>query len=285
VISLPEAIEKVRSIYQQQGKAAFDDEVAVKLMGYKSLSGASRSVLGALRAYGLLKGKGDSLTVSDEALTIIVDENADDQSERAEALTAAIRHNKVFDELFSRFSDEGSVLSISSYLQKNYNFKPQVAQKVAQNYKDSVAIVDVIDEGYDEGDDEDNPPPPPEVKVGDRVQWTAKGVDQFPDPRRVRAIDQTGEWVFVEQSETGIPMNEISVVERGIDQTGINPPTLKIDTGGLGEEEKEFSRGALSGSVDYRLLISGDLGPREIGKLIKLLEAQKAVLSDDDEEL
>jgi hypothetical protein len=31
-------------------------------------------------------------------------------------------------------------------------------------------------------------------------------------------------------------------------------------------------------------VVSGDLGPKEIGKLIKLLEAQKAVLSDDDEE-
>jgi hypothetical protein len=32
------------------------------------------------------------------------------------------------------------------------------------------------------------------------------------------------------------------------------------------------------------LIVSGDLGPKEIGKLIKLLEAQKAVLADDDDE-
>jgi len=34
-----------------------------------------------------------------------------------------------------------------------------------------------------------------------------------------------------------------------------------------------------------RLLVSGgDMGAKEIGKLIKLLKAQQSVLSDDDEE-
>jgi len=32
------------------------------------------------------------------------------------------------------------------------------------------------------------------------------------------------------------------------------------------------------------LVVAGDLGPKEIGKLIKLLKAQQAVLSDDDSE-
>jgi len=32
------------------------------------------------------------------------------------------------------------------------------------------------------------------------------------------------------------------------------------------------------------LIVSGDIGPKEIGKLIKLLDAQREVLSDDDDE-
>jgi hypothetical protein len=39
----------------------------------------------------------------------------------------------------------------------------------------------------------------------------------------------------------------------------------------------------LSKEVSYRLVVAGDLGPKEIGKLIKLLKAQQAVLSDDDD--
>ena len=42
-------------------------------------------------------------------------------------------------------------------------------------------------------------------------------------------------------------------------------------------------RNHLGGDVKVRLLVTGDMGPKQIGKLIKLLKAQQAVLSDDDE--
>jgi hypothetical protein len=50
----------------------------------------------------------------------------------------------------------------------------------------------------------------------------------------------------------------------------------------ISEDEREWIRGPLSRDTRYRLIVSGDMGPREIGKLIKLLEAQKAVLDDDE---
>jgi hypothetical protein len=39
----------------------------------------------------------------------------------------------------------------------------------------------------------------------------------------------------------------------------------------------------VSRETSYRLIVSGDLGPKEIGKLIKLLKVQRAVLSNDDD--
>jgi hypothetical protein len=35
--------------------------------------------------------------------------------------------------------------------------------------------------------------------------------------------------------------------------------------------------------TSVRLPVKGTMGPKEIGRLIKLLDAQKAVLEDDDE--
>ncbi|MGV3578549.1 hypothetical protein [Brevundimonas sp.] len=49
------------------------------------------------------------------------------------------------------------------------------------------------------------------------------------------------------------------------------------------EGEREWLRGDLSREVSYRLFIQGEIGPKEIGKLIKLLQAQKDVLDDDDD--
>jgi hypothetical protein len=44
-------------------------------------------------------------------------------------------------------------------------------------------------------------------------------------------------------------------------------------------------RNQLERDTKVRLLVSGgDVAAKEIGKLIKLLQAQQAVLSDDDEE-
>ena len=43
-------------------------------------------------------------------------------------------------------------------------------------------------------------------------------------------------------------------------------------------------RGPLSRETSYRLIVAGDLGPKEVGKLIKLLKAQQAVLSDEDDD-
>ncbi|WP_186420622.1 hypothetical protein [Bosea sp. CS1GBMeth4] len=50
------------------------------------------------------------------------------------------------------------------------------------------------------------------------------------------------------------------------------------------DDEREWIRGPLSRESSYRLIVSGRLGPKEIGKLIKLLQAQKAVLDDDDDD-
>jgi len=52
----------------------------------------------------------------------------------------------------------------------------------------------------------------------------------------------------------------------------------------LAKAEREWLRGPLSKETTYRPIVSGELGPKEIGKLIKMLQAQKAVLSDDDDE-
>ncbi|MDB5443813.1 MAG: hypothetical protein JWP73_2189 [Phenylobacterium sp.] len=43
-------------------------------------------------------------------------------------------------------------------------------------------------------------------------------------------------------------------------------------------------RNQLGGDTKVRLLVTGEMGPKQIGKLIKLLQAQKAVLADDDDE-
>jgi hypothetical protein len=119
-------------------------------------------------------------------------------------------------------------------------------------------------------------------EVGDLVQWEKDGTLRLEAPRRVRAI-QDGElssWIFLEGSDTGIPMGEITMVEKAVKP--LVPPVLLEPK--LSASEREWLRGPLSKETSYRLFVTGELASRELGKLIKLLQAQKAVLEDDDEE-
>jgi ribA/ribD-fused uncharacterized protein len=50
------------------------------------------------------------------------------------------------------------------------------------------------------------------IKIGDRVQWTINGVDQFPEPRKVQAVSECRGWYFVEGSSTGLPLDQLTVI-------------------------------------------------------------------------
>lgn len=129
------------------------------------------------------------------------------------------------------------------------------------------------------------------AKVGDLIQWEVDGMLQMEKPMRVRLVTDDG-WVAVEGSETGIPMEQVLVEERG---TGEAPPTLRDAPRFKLEEpqregkpavgETEWMRNLVGRDTKVRLMVSGgEMGAKEIGKLIKLLKAQQSVLLDDDED-
>jgi len=129
------------------------------------------------------------------------------------------------------------------------------------------------------------------AKVGDLVQWEANGALMMERPMRVRLVTEDGQWVAVEGSETGTPMEQVIVQERAATPAS-PPPTFKIDTPAQSKaplvaaaaDETEWMRNRVGRETSVRLLVSGKMGAKEIGKLITLLEAQRTVLEDDDDE-
>jgi hypothetical protein len=127
---------------------------------------------------------------------------------------------------------------------------------------------------------------PKSASPGDLVQWTSGGVDQFETPRRVRGVHRRDgkEWALVEGTNTGIPLDELTVVTPKPGATALRPsttaPSDPIEVPST-DKEREYLRGMLSRDSSYRLLVSGDIGPKELGRMIRLLQAQKAILEDD----
>lgn len=291
-ISLKDAIERIGKVHAKEQTLKAAPEVIAKALGYQGLNGKSLGVLSALKKYGLLDEIGKDLKVSADALTILLDPKS--SVERAKAIQKAAFAPTLFAELRKEYgplvpSDE----NMRSYLLKR-GFGLNVVDAPIRAYRETMALVKEANELYTaHKTGEDNAPPKldddEEVEVGDLVQWESGAVLQFDKPRRVRAIqDHDGaRFAFVDGSDTGIPMTEIQLEQKG-QKPPITPPILPLDPSGgsvkLTAEEREWQRGALSRDVSYRLIVKGDISAKEVGKLITILQAQKAVLADDDEE-
>lgn len=54
------------------------------------------------------------------------------------------------------------------------------------------------------------------AEVGDYVQWTSQGVDQFQNPKQVVAIEQDGEgrlWAMLANEKSGVPLDELEIMQ------------------------------------------------------------------------
>src|SRR5271155_5888309 len=99
-LSLPEALEKVKLVYERQHTYGAPREVVVKSMGYNGINGASATAISALHKYGLLEGRGEEVRVSDRAMRYL---NPMSDEERAEAIRDAAFEPTLFRELSEKF--------------------------------------------------------------------------------------------------------------------------------------------------------------------------------------
>jgi hypothetical protein len=244
--------------------------------------------------FGLLEkvAKGE-IRASQAAVDIL---HPDKPSDRTSALLRAAFAPPLFKTLKDRFPDDRfSEDALRSFLMRE-GFLERAISPVLSAYSETIAFLQqekATESGGASVIEDAESDPPDETtyggaSVGDLIQWESGGALQFEKPRRVRQISEDGLWVAVDGSSTGIPMNEVVVETKGAKPPS-PPPVFALDVGTANEVklangEREWLRGPLSKEASYRLIVAGDLGPKEIGKLIKLLKAQQAVLSDEDED-
>lgn len=297
-MSLRDAVDAVAKIEGQYRASPVDRTVAAKLIGYSALSGPANKALAALASYGLVEraGKGET-RVTSRARAII---HADNDKERIENLLAAASEPDLFRELRERF--EGIPVppedGVVTYLNRQ-GFNPSAVGPAAKAFLQTMAYVEELGVNESHGNQssagaeskasnggDDDVVTYGGAKVGDFIQWELQGALQFKQPQRVRAIDSGGEWLFVDGSTTGIPMNEVIVEQShgGEQPQRQRPPEMPLppaDNRSSEPGESEWMRNKVGPDSVIRIMAKGEMGPKEIGKLIKLLEAQKMVLEDD----
>ena len=138
-ISLAEAIQKVRTVYQKEHLHSATKEVIAKVLGYAGLNGASFGVVSALVKYGLMEQKGDEIKISGDGQIVALHRKGD--PEYTTAIQQAAFRPTLFRELYDLYGDSlPSDHNLRVYLQKK-GFNPKVVDSVIRLYRDTLEFV------------------------------------------------------------------------------------------------------------------------------------------------
>ena len=290
-MSLEDAVAAVKKIEAQYRGSPVDREDGAKLLGYSGGTGPANKALAALASYGLVEraGKG-MMRVTSRARSII---HPDSDENRDRELVQAALEPKLFKELRERFEDIDvpPMDGVVTYLNRE-GFNPTAVGPAAKAFINTMQFIQSRREseshvvtGFDgaEYDSPDDDNSFGGASVGDLIQWENQGALQFETPRRVRWVSDDGDWLAVEGSETGIPMSQ-AIIEQAAPH---KPPTVPRETPShetpanvAGFSEWFRAKVGADKLVTINFKGEGEIGPKEIEKMIRVLEAQKLALED-----
>ena len=288
-MSLLAAIEAVGKIEAQYRSSPVDRENGAKIIGYSSLSGPANKALAALASFGLVEraGKG-MMRVTIRARQIL---HAKDEIERRAALMEAAMEPELFRDIRERFPDIPipPESGVKTFLNRE-GFNSSAVGPAARAFLDTMRFIEEqgVTESHRVADVASPESLPPEKKfggarVGDLIQWESDGTLRLDAPMRVRWVSEDGSWLAVEGSDTGIPMDQAIVESASSQRTPpAIPPAVETEKPPIGEGFSEWFRAKVGPDKLITINYKGkeDIGPREIDKMIKILEAQKTALED-----
>ena len=241
-IPIEKAIARAFEMKQREGFYPVPREAAYKAWDFGAKSSGARQTIAALKHYGLLEyvGSGDAAKVklTDLARRIILDVRPDSE-ERAALIQQAAFMPAIHADLARRYPDGlPSDTTIQVYLTLEKGFTEPGAKDLIAQYRSTLAFIKgskpdtlppaSVVEAADDSDDV------PQIEVGDLVKVEIGGVLQFSEAKRVRAIQehQGNFWVFIDGSDTGIPMEQATLETKAL-PGAVAPPKLQIDVGAI----------------------------------------------------
>lgn len=218
-VNLEKALERAKAIYtaDQRGNA-MPVLTAFEVWGYSPKSSGGFQTVAALKMYGLMLDLGANedrkVQLSPQCLHYFRDERPEEQAKLLQSFAVA---PPLLRTLWNKWggSPPDDVVA-RSQLKIELKLNEQSARTALGIYKENLAFAKltggakvVLPESA-KGEEIDTTP---KAKIGDFVQWTSNGVDQFKPARKVVWVADDGSHVRVHGSPTGIPMAEVTVVD------------------------------------------------------------------------
>jgi hypothetical protein len=137
-LSLPEAIERIESVFERERQHSMSKEVALKGMGYSGVNGAALGTLSAVVKYGLLEKNGENYRVTSRAVSILHPKSVEEKH-------AALREAAFAPALFAELAEEfpgGSVSddNLRSYLVRR-DFSSGALSGVISAFRETMQLV------------------------------------------------------------------------------------------------------------------------------------------------
>lgn len=244
-VTLEKALALARSLYDAEGKYAAPLLSVFSAWGFGGKSSGARQALASLRYFGVIdvEGEGDNRKVKvSEPALRYLLDGREDSSER--------------DALLRRFATAPSIH------QDLVNQFPEGIKSDA-----SAKHFLMFECGFNESG---------AAELLEQFRATAAYAGLFKPARILDSMITNPERSGPMQAEMA---DEIYASPAA--QQGVRPATIPGQPA-LEREEDIWLRGPLSSNTRYKIVVDGQMGPREIGKLIKILEAQKDVLEEDE---
>jgi hypothetical protein len=237
---LEDAIKKARTLYEKEGRNAAPRDVVLKHWGYSAKSSSGMVALGAVRAFGLLEGRGDSLKLSSLALDIITDERPASAAREA-AIKRAAMLPKVHKDVWDQF--DGSLPSdenLKFYLVRERGFTDAGAKDFIAQLRATLAFAQKQSGGSLSSEESEKGKENHRITEGDWVQWSSQGVDMFREGAKlVTAINDEG-FAFVEGEKTGLPVGDLRVVDPPKPPTDPDSPPSRLPRRQPGMNESTY---------------------------------------------
>lgn len=139
--SLHESIEQISLLHNHAGRRALPADMLVKVFGFSSLNGTSRTLLASLGHYGLLKREGSTHRVSSIALRII---RPTDEGDRIQAIKEAQSSPKLFAMITQKHSDVSDSVLPNVLMHEDPRFSEGGAKKAVKICKENLEYIESI---------------------------------------------------------------------------------------------------------------------------------------------
>lgn len=135
-MGLSDALQRVRALWAKEKRTPVSPAVAAEAIGYRGLSGPSRTALASMKKYGLVDNDDRSIRVSDLALSIM---HPSDAETGLAAVQQAALNPELFRQMFEKLRD-ASDGALKSYLITKLEFSEVGARQLIRAYRDTLAV-------------------------------------------------------------------------------------------------------------------------------------------------